>query len=68
MPLNVTRDPDAINSIFRDFYQKLYSSPNDPLDNNIYQFLCNISLLNLHHEQAIALDSPLSMEELHEAL
>ena len=61
-------NPDAINYIFRDFDQKLYSLQIDPLDNNIYQFLSNISLPNLHHEQAMALDSPLSIGELNGAL
>ena len=58
---NVTHDPDAINSIFRDFYKNYTHHTLTILDNNIDQFLRNISLPNLHHEQVMALDSPLSM-------
>ena len=37
-------------------------------DSNIDQFLSNINLPKLQPEQAMALDSPLSIGELHEAL
>ena len=65
---NVTHDPDVINNAFRDIYKTLYASQNDPSDSNIDQFLSNINLPKLQTEQTMALDSPLSIGELHEAL
>ena len=49
-------------SIKPDIYHKMI-----PPDSKIDQFLSNINLPKLQHEQAMALDSPLSIGELHEA-
>ncbi len=61
-------DPERINNTFRDFYESLYSPQINPSKDEIDQFLDNITLPKLTDNQAMALDSPLTSDELQEAL
>ncbi len=61
-------DPERINNTFRDFYKSLYSPQINPSKDEIDQFLDNITLPKLSDNQAMALDSPLTSDELQEAL
>uniref|UniRef100_A0A3B3HTW8 Reverse transcriptase domain-containing protein n=1 Tax=Oryzias latipes TaxID=8090 RepID=A0A3B3HTW8_ORYLA len=65
---NATHDPAAINSVFKNFYQSLYSSQINPSDNDINSFLNSIDLPRPTEEQITALESPFTKEELHKAL
>ena len=63
-----TQSPVEINQIFKDFYAKLYSSENDPLQTDINRFLNNINLPKLTQKQQLMLDSPITDIELEKAL
>ncbi|MBN3294582.1 LORF2 protein, partial [Polypterus senegalus] len=65
---NIVYDPERINNTFRDFYKTLYSPQINPSDNEINEFLDRIILPKLSDSQATVLDSPLTSDELQEAL
>lgn len=65
---NITHDPQQRNKSFKEFYDALYSSQINPSNADVAEFLNNINLPKLNDEQIVALDSPLSISEIHETL
>lgn len=64
----ITHDPQQRNKSFKEFYDALYSSQINPSNADVAEFLNNINLAKLNDEQIVALDSPLSISEIHETL
>lgn len=65
---NITHDPQQRNKSFKEFYDALYSSQINPSNADVAEFLNNINLAKLNDKQIVALDSPLSISEIHETL
>lgn len=63
-----TISPEEINQIFQNFYSKLYSSEKDPTKTDVNSFLNNITLPQLSKHQVSTLDSPLTEQEILNAL
>uniref|UniRef100_A0A8C5HQA3 Reverse transcriptase domain-containing protein n=1 Tax=Gouania willdenowi TaxID=441366 RepID=A0A8C5HQA3_GOUWI len=60
--------PQDINNIFHDYYQNLYSSNLNPDPEDIKTFLNKLNLPQLTIDQKTTLDSPLTLQELQNAL
>uniref|UniRef100_A0A3Q2ZER1 Reverse transcriptase domain-containing protein n=1 Tax=Kryptolebias marmoratus TaxID=37003 RepID=A0A3Q2ZER1_KRYMA len=65
---NITYDEGKVNCVFRDFYKTLYTPQICPTDEDINLFLERIILPKLNSSQSSELDSPLTLDELREAI
>nr|XP_057934911.1 F-box only protein 8 isoform X1 [Doryrhamphus excisus] len=65
---NITHLPEEINSVFRDFYKRLYTPQINPSDPDIETFLSTIELPKLEKNQVTTLDLPISLTDLYDAL
>lgn len=63
-----TCNHQEINNTFRLFYEKLYSSENEPNPSEINTFFKSITLRQLPPDMVNFLDSPLSLEDLQKSL
>lgn len=64
----VVNDPAKINYEFKHFYQHLYSSEAQFTKANLDSFFEDLDLLKLTEKQIKTLDSPIILDELHDAL
>lgn len=60
--------PKEINEVFRQFYEKLYTSEGMPSESSLRNFFLNITLPKLSAEQADILDKPVSQDEVRKAI
>lgn len=66
---NLTMDPIEINNHFRDFYQQLYESEYKANNKTVQKlFLDQLQFETISEDEKTALDSPLTMEDLSEAI
>lgn len=61
-------DPGLVNSSFRDFFEKLYSSDINYNEQSCNYFFQDLNLPSLSHENKAELDMPITLAELHDAL
>lgn len=61
-------NPKDINTVFKNYYQDLYTSSHNPNASDIHQFLNNINLPHLTTEQTNLLEQPITPAEFHNAL
>ena len=57
-----------INTVFKNYYQDLYTSSHNPNASDIHKFLNNINLPHLTTEQTNSLEQPLTPAEFHNSI
>lgn len=65
---NVVCQPEEVNKVLKNYYRQLYSNETNSDGTVIEDFLSKLDLPRLTPQQAAKLDSPLTLEELEEAL
>ena len=65
---SMANDPDEIQRIFKDYYESLYSQPDQADDESTQQFLQSLDLPSIGKLQNDDLIAPISKEELGSAI